>query len=94
MMFSFGRHEEKNYILRRHGVCRASEWRLPVKAPIRHPSACVAMTHFSTYNIIQKKKALIEMWIGCMSSKKNEPVLVKIFEVVERWVTVNVWVRA
>ena len=23
----------------------------------------------------------------------NEPVLVKIFEVVERWVTVDVWVR-
>ena len=37
------------------------------------------------------------MWMytrGCIQDmSSNEPVLVKIFEVVERWVTVDVWVR-
>ena len=64
---------------------RASEWRLPVKTPIRHPSACQCMTtQFSTSFSLQhytKKKTLIEMWVYTrgfiQDMSSSEPVLVK-----------------
>ena len=77
MMFSFGRHEEKNYLLRR----------VPCIG-LRDNDPFFNLIFLTT---LYQKKTLIEMWMytrGCIQDmSSNEPVLVKIVEVVERWVT-------
>ena len=82
----------------RPATCNAMQMRsrLLVEAPTRHPTASVTEALFSISFSLQlntKKTTIVSTRAHIQSLSSIGPILVKIFEVVERWVLVEVWVH-